>query len=374
MARTVASASVSSAILLGFSVFWDFALAGTTCASRQMDWYTEVVGENPCETYQRLRQLCNPTYQVPSISLTPPGNVCDDPNPACCCNTIAFQLSMLCLNCQHVKEDGAAVGVDAPIGTYQTFLNGCPSGKNDELPPKVQAAVCKAGLQLDDILYDSWEDGAWCVVWTKGNAARYHAATNNNSFTHCQNQALSSEPATPVIVISTNVAATDQPQSTTPGVVANEGIVASRSGTPPGTIAGIIVGILVILAIIAFALWFLRRERRRDGNRASLIPRWRASFLNRDSVVPPISPYTTTSMVPSSPATIPESRLSFHPEAMVRNPSNAQPPQDTRIPWRQPPRRGPLSEDGSVQDSRVGEPIDDSPDPHMPLQPLRLKE
>ena len=213
------------------------------------------------------------------------------------------------------------------------------------LPPRVQAAVCDAGLQLDDILYDSWEDGAWCVwflchrhrslgtnacrqvlvgrcleakdvhdadgthsVWTKGNAARYHAATNNNSFTHCQNQALSSEPATPVIVISTNVAATvstpwgslahwsssvlllqDQPQSTTPGVVANEGIGASRSGTPPGTIAGIIVGILVILAIIAFALWFLRRERRRDGNRASLIPRWRASFLNRDSVVPPIS-------------------------------------------------------------------------------------
>ena len=54
-------------------------------------------------------------------------------------------------------------------------------------------------------------------------------------------------------------------------------------------IAGIIVGILVILAIIAFALWFLRRERRRDGNRASLIPKWRASFLNRDSAVPPIS-------------------------------------------------------------------------------------
>ncbi|KAI0770416.1 hypothetical protein C8Q74DRAFT_898621 [Fomes fomentarius] len=94
MARTDAAASVIAAsVLLAFSLFWDSVAAGTTCAARQLDWYTDVVGENPCETYQRLRRLCNPSYQVPSIDSTPPGNVCDDPNSVCCCNTVAFQLT-----------------------------------------------------------------------------------------------------------------------------------------------------------------------------------------------------------------------------------------------------------------------------------------
>lgn len=51
------------------------------------------------------------------------------------------------------------------------------------------------------------------------------------------------------------------------------------------------------------------------------------------------------------------------------------PPKELRIPGRRPARSrsfGARSDDGS--DSRVGEPIDDSPDPTMPLQPLRLEE
>ena len=31
----------------------------TTCLTDEMDWYTNVVGETPCRTYERLRQLCD---------------------------------------------------------------------------------------------------------------------------------------------------------------------------------------------------------------------------------------------------------------------------------------------------------------------------
>jgi hypothetical protein len=29
------------------------------CATNQLDWYTSVVGESPCRTYERLRQICD---------------------------------------------------------------------------------------------------------------------------------------------------------------------------------------------------------------------------------------------------------------------------------------------------------------------------
>jgi hypothetical protein len=31
----------------------------TVCATDQLDWYTSVVGETPCRTYERLRQICD---------------------------------------------------------------------------------------------------------------------------------------------------------------------------------------------------------------------------------------------------------------------------------------------------------------------------
>ncbi|KAI0754646.1 hypothetical protein C8Q80DRAFT_379194 [Daedaleopsis nitida] len=157
----ITKAIAPSAVLLGLSLFLDSAWAGTRCASRQLDWYTDVVGENPCETYQRLRQICNPGYKVRTLGPAPPGDRCDDPDSTCCCNTISFQLSMLCEVCQNDREAGSSTGIDAPIGTYIKYVQGCIPWKNDELPPKVQASVCAAGIRLDDGLYNSWEDGAW---------------------------------------------------------------------------------------------------------------------------------------------------------------------------------------------------------------------
>ncbi|EGO00121.1 hypothetical protein SERLA73DRAFT_72857 [Serpula lacrymans var. lacrymans S7.3] len=55
-------------------------------------------------------------------------------------------------------------GIDAGAGAYQKYLTDgttC-SSTNQSLPTDIQAAVCKAGIKLDDSLYDIfWDDGAW---------------------------------------------------------------------------------------------------------------------------------------------------------------------------------------------------------------------
>ncbi|KAI0655252.1 hypothetical protein C8Q70DRAFT_435731 [Cubamyces menziesii] len=197
----------------------------TTCASGQLDWYTSVVGETPCMTYQRLRQICDNYYQVPNFQSYTPGDNCDSQVSACCCNTVAFQLSMLCMNCQEDRLAGAQDGIDASAGAYTLYRATCGAGTNNSLPSDIQAAVCDEGIRLDDFLYGGWADGSWRVVlyivaftakhaitiflarfyvWSRENAERNHAANNNNTFTHCPNQISPSPTTTIPIITSTN--------------------------------------------------------------------------------------------------------------------------------------------------------------------------
>jgi hypothetical protein len=37
----------------------DASQNATVCPTDQLDWYTSVVGESPCRTYERLRQICD---------------------------------------------------------------------------------------------------------------------------------------------------------------------------------------------------------------------------------------------------------------------------------------------------------------------------
>ncbi|KAF9067646.1 hypothetical protein BDP27DRAFT_900571 [Rhodocollybia butyracea] len=70
-----------------------------TCSGTGLNWYTNFVGESPCKTYERLRQICNPAFEVGVMSTntsTPP-DVCNEQLADCCCNSIAFALAMLCL-------------------------------------------------------------------------------------------------------------------------------------------------------------------------------------------------------------------------------------------------------------------------------------
>ncbi|KAK7451742.1 hypothetical protein VKT23_012422 [Stygiomarasmius scandens] len=66
--------------LLSFSLLHKrFAVAEgpTECADSEMDWYMGAVGETPCTTYQRLRQICDPTYRVETLNTSLPPETCD---------------------------------------------------------------------------------------------------------------------------------------------------------------------------------------------------------------------------------------------------------------------------------------------------------
>ena len=61
--------------------------------------------------------------------------------------------------------------------------------------------------------------------------------------------------------------------------------------------------------------------------------------------------------------------MAFSPDAMVRAPQR-----DTMDTIQHPSRLRPRQwDEASRDDSRVAETFDDSPDPEMPLQPLRLE-
>ncbi|KAL0566851.1 hypothetical protein V5O48_015150, partial [Marasmius crinis-equi] len=79
------------------------------CTDGGLDWYTSAVGETPCRTYERLRQICNNNYRVGILT---EDEKCDDQVGDCCCNNIAFSLRMLCFTCQK-GLGGRGAGIDA---------------------------------------------------------------------------------------------------------------------------------------------------------------------------------------------------------------------------------------------------------------------
>ncbi|KAI1781949.1 hypothetical protein LXA43DRAFT_1105047 [Ganoderma leucocontextum] len=196
MAYKWRSHSSLSAAVAGAALWVQLARAGNTaCVSNQLSWYTSVVGESPCMTYQRLRQICNNDYQVPTFATTVPGDRCDDQVSECCCNMVAFQLSMLCMVCQQDKQDSGGIGIDAR-----------------GLPSDLQSAICNENIRIDNFLYDSWDDGTWFYMWTMENVERLHAANNNNTFTHCPDQISPSPTPTSRSSLST----VQQTQAATP--------------------------------------------------------------------------------------------------------------------------------------------------------------
>ncbi|KZS88597.1 hypothetical protein SISNIDRAFT_459651 [Sistotremastrum niveocremeum HHB9708] len=177
------SISVSGNSLVGSHSLEARLTGNTTCKGTTLDWYTSVVGETPCRTYERLRQIC--ASSLPRSSLT------DSLIASCCCNSIAFALSMLCLNCQQGVGSGIGSdsGYDAGKGAYQDYLSNfgthdCSPQTNQALPQDVQAAVCNQNMKIEDDLYGLfWTDGS--CIYTKETIQKNNLATNNNTFTHC---------------------------------------------------------------------------------------------------------------------------------------------------------------------------------------------
>ncbi|KAF8194363.1 hypothetical protein K438DRAFT_818293 [Mycena galopus ATCC 62051] len=236
-----------------------FSQGNTSCSGTQMDWYTGVVGETPCSTYQRLRQICNPEYQVGQMNSSLPPDMCTDQISGCCCNSIAFTLSMLCLNCQ--QKIGTGNGYDAPPGTMQNYFNAsyngiqtdlshCDAPVFENLTANVQTGVCNEGIRILDDLYSiAWSDGA-CVYASEA----LHEDTvveANNSFTKCKSASdLSPGP--------NNNTGPSTPSSS-PSTLSSS----TQGNTPKhlnvGAIAGTVVG---AVGVVLIALWILWRRRR----------------------------------------------------------------------------------------------------------------
>ncbi|KAK0202206.1 hypothetical protein DFS33DRAFT_1061261 [Desarmillaria ectypa] len=152
---------------LSFLVPYLFAQDHAQCADSGSDWYTSVVGETPCRTYERLRKICNSNYVLGTLNPKTPPDTCGDQVADCCCNSIAFGLSMMCLTCQQgIGPSGN--GIDAGVGAYEQYLmhgtnSFCSPNTNKSFTDDIQAAVCNNELKIHDSFYDRvfWSDGSW---------------------------------------------------------------------------------------------------------------------------------------------------------------------------------------------------------------------
>ncbi|KAG2362031.1 hypothetical protein BDR07DRAFT_1461129 [Suillus spraguei] len=266
------------------------AVGNTTCLSGQLDWYTSAVGETPCTTYQRLRQICNSAYVVGNFSANIPGDRCDDQVSDCCCNSVAYGLSMLCMNCQEDADPGDVYGISAGPGAYTTYLAGCGPGTNQSLPADIQQAVCNENIKIDNFLYNRtfWSDGS--CRWAADFAVEQQAVYNNNTFTVCPNQvspsaSLPTSTTVPVTAASLTPAPSSSPETTT----------SVASSTSQKAIIGGAVGgaALAILAAFGGVYCYRRSKRTRMiqdtpsvflSQSHGVQPVYRASFMNTEPV------------------------------------------------------------------------------------------
>ncbi|KAJ8596820.1 hypothetical protein M405DRAFT_757036 [Rhizopogon salebrosus TDB-379] len=241
----------------------EFTTAGnTTCAGSMTQWYTDAVGETACTTYQRLRQICNANYQVPNFRPVVPGDQCDDGVSSCCCNSISFGLSMLCMNCQLDVDGGPTAGIDYGPGAYGSYLTSqsgqCSPSTIQLLPSDVQSAVCNRGIKLANFLYNLyWVDGSWPYEATMNFALKDEAATNNNMYnTHCNSTTSTT---------STNLSSsTSSPSTTSAPSQTTTAASGAAHGVNVPTIVGAVIGsaaVLVAAAAVAGFCW-RRRDRR----------------------------------------------------------------------------------------------------------------
>ncbi|TBU39129.1 hypothetical protein BD309DRAFT_970393 [Dichomitus squalens] len=260
----------------------------TTCASAQLDWYTDAVGETPCVTYQRLRQICNNDYQVQKFRPNTPGDNCNDQLSGCCCNSVAWALSMLCMNCQYDTEEGGD-GIDAGVGGYGLYLGSCSPVQNKTLPNDIQSAVCNKEIKLDRSLYGLfWDTGAWFYVYTKETIVADLAASNNNTFTNCASTTKND---------TTTTSGTQTTSGALTGSAAPTSTGSSSSSSHIGAIVGGVVGGIVgAIALGLVAFFLVRRRARSQGPRPLDLA---GEYRYEDGGDPPMSTVTPFSATAS---------------------------------------------------------------------------
>ncbi|KAK0457439.1 uncharacterized protein EV420DRAFT_493846 [Desarmillaria tabescens] len=247
----------------------------TQCVDNGSDWYTGVTGETPCRTYERLRKICNSNYVLGALGPSIPPDTCNDQVADCCCNSIAWGLSMLCLTCQQgIGSSGN--GIDAGVGAYQLYLmhgtnSFCAPNTNRSLPNDIQAAVCNNDIKIHNTLYDVfWDTGAWFYTFTRESMEKANAADGNNSFTHCASTYLNATSS----LLSQSMTSSQSAQSSMTSLTDSTTTSATSTSTSSqrnsssntlgaGAIAGIVVGGIILAGVITlFLLWSCWYRRR----------------------------------------------------------------------------------------------------------------
>ncbi|KAK1216521.1 hypothetical protein PQX77_020845 [Marasmius sp. AFHP31] len=239
------------------------AVAGTeTCEVSKkdsLDWFRQYSGETPCKTYERLRQICTPDYRVTTLSTQLPPDVCREPDPAkseCCCNTVAFALSMMCLACQ---QGG---GKDAGKGTYQLYLSGgiqgapwCPTVHNQTLPASIQTSVCQQGIRIFDLIYRiTWLDtGEWYFGYVRDQIVKAMINATGESRDPAK-ELFQMCPKGSATTSLTNSASGAPPTGTQ--LSNSDSASTEKKGMEAGAIAGIAVGIAIVIAAIIAGITF----------------------------------------------------------------------------------------------------------------------
>ncbi|KAH9934802.1 uncharacterized protein B0H18DRAFT_1207477 [Fomitopsis serialis] len=243
-----------------------------TCypGSDTLQWYTNAVGETPCATYQRLRQICNSDYTTPTWSIDAYTDQCDDPLSTCCCNSITWSVRMLCINCQWDEFGVNDPGHSAGAGAYYNYRwstgtpnsgTYCGDGYNQTLPDSLQRAVCDRGINLASFFYSVfWPDGSWDFP-TFGTLAKGVLASNNNqSLDPCTN-------STSTFTVTTTVT---MPGTKTASIPPPTGAVGGKVDTSTVAAVGATLGGALVLLLGAIIIYIKKRPSTVERPRSSM--------------------------------------------------------------------------------------------------------
>ncbi|KAF9260517.1 hypothetical protein L218DRAFT_1079308 [Marasmius fiardii PR-910] len=256
-------------------------LGTASCKDTGLDWYIRKIGETPCRTYERLRQICNSNFRVGTLNTNTPPDFCDEQVANCCCNNIAFSLSMLCLTCQQGLGT-AGNGIDAGQGAYQDYLTAtrksgfCSPQTNKTLPSDVQSAVCNQNISIYDDLYtfSFWSDGSWCSKVTEETINKNQLANPDKVITKCPKTGAVTNSSSSTNSLSSTSSSSISPGHPTAGsgnLNSDEGSSGS-SGLSTGATAGIAVAVAIVaIAVIGGLFFWFRRRRRMSGRSGGAI-------------------------------------------------------------------------------------------------------
>ncbi|KAI0734850.1 hypothetical protein C8Q72DRAFT_328663 [Fomitopsis betulina] len=244
--------------------------------STTLDWYIDAVGETPCMTYQKLRQICNSSYQTPSWTIGRPADTCDDPLNICCCNSIAWSVRNLCINCEWDADGTTDTGNSGVPGDFYRWRWStgvanegiyCGDGWNQTLPDSVQLAVCQQGIRLENFLYGIfWPDGSWNFTDFEQQAQQI-LASQSQSLSYCQNTTQN------VTIVTWSSAHTVDTQSVLPAAATsadNDAPVGGKTDTTVAAVGGALGGALGLLALGVIVAMLLYRRRLRRSSAVSM--------------------------------------------------------------------------------------------------------